>query len=92
MRQRHAPVTLGNPRFATVDAGPFRITEAWFAPWFRVVDNGEGGGAVDDRLTVLGFEGGAGILTSAQYCATKAWTPGDVNTWAVIDGNIQVNP
>ena len=60
--------------------------------WFRVVDNGEGSGAVDDRLTVLGFEGGAGILTSAEYCATKAWTPGDANTWAVVDGNIQVNP
>lgn len=60
--------------------------------WFRVVDNGEGENAADDRTTVLGFEGGAGILTSAQYCATQAWTPGDVNTWAVIAGNIQVRP
>ena len=32
MRLRHAPVTLGSPRFVTFDAGPFRITEAWFAP------------------------------------------------------------
>ena len=60
--------------------------------WFRVVDNGEGSGAANDRTTVYGFTGAGGITTSAQYCATKPWAAGDVNTWAVIEGNIQVKP
>jgi hypothetical protein len=59
--------------------------------WFRVVDNGEGGSAVD-RTTVFGFEGGGGIITSEQYCALQLWTAGDVNTWAAVSGNIQVRP
>lgn len=59
--------------------------------WFRVVDGGEGEGAVD-RTTVYGFEGGGGILTSAEYCQRQLWTAGDANTWAVIEGNIQVRP
>lgn len=58
--------------------------------WFRVVDNGEGAGAAPDRSTVYGFEGGAGIITSAEYCARQLWTPGDVNTFALTEGNIQV--
>ncbi|HUF66105.1 MAG TPA: hypothetical protein VMM17_09015 [Gemmatimonadaceae bacterium] len=59
--------------------------------WFRVVDNGEGD-SPDDRTTVFGFEGGGNIFTSEQYCAAQLWTAGDVNTWAAIDGNIQVRP
>jgi hypothetical protein len=60
--------------------------------WFRVVDNGEGN-APPDRTTVLGFEPGpGGIITSAEYCARQLWTAGDVNTWVVTSGNIQVNP
>jgi hypothetical protein len=59
--------------------------------WFRVVDNGQGQ-APDDRTTVFGFEGGGGILTSAEYCAAQLWTAGDANTWAVVAGNIQVKP
>lgn len=58
--------------------------------WFRVVDNGEGAGAAPDRSSVLGFQGAAGIITSAEYCATKPWTAGDVNAFEVVDGNIQV--
>jgi hypothetical protein len=60
--------------------------------WFRVVDNGEGDGAADDRTTVFGFEGAAGFITSAAYCAGQPWTANDANTWAVIEGNIQVMP
>jgi hypothetical protein len=56
--------------------------------WFRVVDNGEGADAAPDRLTVLGFEGGGGIITSAQYCETRPWN--EANTWALASGNIQV--
>ena len=59
--------------------------------WFRVVDNGEGANAVADRTTVLGFTGAAGFTTSAQYCAGKPWAAGDVNTFPVVDGNIQVH-
>lgn len=60
--------------------------------WFRVVDNGEGN-APPDRTTVFGFEPGpGGIITSAEYCARQLWTAGDVNTWVVTSGNIQVNP
>jgi hypothetical protein len=58
--------------------------------WFRVVDNGEGNAAAGDRSTVYGFTGAGGITTSAQYCATQPWTAGDVNTWEVVEGNIQV--
>jgi len=60
--------------------------------WFRVVDNGEDNAAAADRTTVLGFEGGGGIITSAQYCAAQLWTANDANTWAVDRGNIQVRP
>lgn len=60
--------------------------------WFRVLDDGEGNGAVD-RTTVLGFKGGLGIDTSAQYCAAMLWNPGEagtLGTWPVDAGNIQV--
>lgn len=60
--------------------------------WFRVVDNGEGPHATPDRTTVIGFEGAAGIATSAQYCSTRPWAANDANTWEVIEGNIQVKP
>ncbi|CAN5226694.1 hypothetical protein BH23GEM2_BH23GEM2_14040 [soil metagenome] len=59
--------------------------------WFRVVDYGEGD-SPDDRTTVLGFEGAAGIDTSEQYCEARLWAAGDARTWAVVDGNIQVRP
>lgn len=58
--------------------------------WFRVVDNGEGEDATADRTTVLGFEGGGGIITSAEYCARQIWAANDANTWMVTAGNIQV--
>ncbi|HUF66488.1 MAG TPA: hypothetical protein VMM17_11000 [Gemmatimonadaceae bacterium] len=57
--------------------------------WFRVLDDGEGDGAVD-RTTVLGFRGGAGIITSAEYCATVPWRDNNAFTWPVVSGNIQV--
>jgi len=59
--------------------------------WFRVVDYGEGAKATQaDRTTFLGFEGGAGILTSAQYCAERPWPANDERTNALTSGNIQV--
>lgn len=58
--------------------------------WFRVVDNDGRNGATPDRLTVAGFEGAGGIITSAEYCATQAWADNDVNTWPGIAGDIRL--
>ena len=61
--------------------------------WFRVVDYGEGATATQaDRSTVLGFRGGAGILTSAEYCATKPWRAGDAGTFPMSKGVIRIKP
>lgn len=60
--------------------------------WFRAVDYGEGSNAADDRSTTFGFRGSAGIITSAEYCATRPWPAADARTWPVIAGNIQVKP
>lgn len=59
--------------------------------WFRVVDYGEGDGAPQpDRTTFVGFEGGAGIITSPEYCETQPWPDGDARTGPVLEGNIRV--
>ena len=57
--------------------------------WFRVLDAGEGHGAVD-RTSFLGFEGAAGLTTSAEYCAARIWPDDNARTWPVINGNISV--
>lgn len=59
--------------------------------WFRVVDHGEGESAAD-RTTVFGFEGAAGFVTSADFCAGRPWAANDARTWAVVEGNLQVLP
>lgn len=60
-----------------------------FAPgrdvWFRLLDDGKG------RTTFLGFEGGGGIDTSAQYCALQIWPDGNARTHPVTSGNITVH-
>ena len=58
--------------------------------WFRVLDSGEGGGAID-RTTFTGFKGAAGIETSVQYCAARLWPADNARTWPVT-GNISVRP
>ena len=60
--------------------------------WFRVLDSGEGAAAPEDRITFLGFEGDAGFLTSAAYCAGQPWAENNARTWPVTSGNIQVRP
>ncbi len=60
--------------------------------WFRVVDYGEGNNEPDDRTTFVGFSGDRGIATSADYCAQQPWVAGDVSTWPVVQGNLQVRP
>lgn len=57
--------------------------------WFRVLDSGQGHGAVD-RTTFVGFEGDAGFPTSAAYCTGMPWPAGNARTWPVTSGNIQV--
>jgi hypothetical protein len=58
--------------------------------WFRVLDAGEGASATD-RTTFTGFEGSAGIQTSAQYCAARLWPADNARTWPVT-GNVSVRP
>jgi len=58
--------------------------------WFRVVDYGEGSDAPADRSTFVGFEGDAGLITSADYCAGQPWPDEDARTWPFTMGNIQV--
>jgi hypothetical protein len=58
--------------------------------WFRVLDAGEGAGAID-RTTFTGFEGSAGIQTSAEYCAARLWPADNARTWPVT-GNVAVRP
>lgn len=60
--------------------------------WFRVLDSGEGRHADDDRTTFVGFEGSAGLPTSAAYCAARPWPDGNARTWPVTSGNVQVKP
>ena len=58
--------------------------------WFRVLDSGEGNGAID-RTSFTGFKGAAGIQTSAEYCAVRLWAPDNARTWPVT-GNVSVHP
>ena len=60
--------------------------------WFRVVDYSSGSPGVADRSTFLGFEGAAGFLTSAAYCAGRPWPDADARTWPVTSGKITVKP
>lgn len=59
--------------------------------WFRVHDAGEGASPNGDRSTFVGFEGAAGIITSAEYCATQPWPDGNAGTNPLVQGNIQVH-
>jgi hypothetical protein len=63
--------------------------------WFRVVNYGLGPNQTRDRTTFVGFEGSAGIITSAEYCSTRPW-PGpptdvqDARTNALLTGDLFV--
>jgi hypothetical protein len=61
--------------------------------WFRVLDTGEGQ-TDPDRTTFLGFEGAAGIITSAEYCEAQIWPndPPNDRTSPLTAGDIQVRP
>ena len=66
------------------------ITQPGRDVWFRVLDTGDSG--EPDRLTFLGFEGGGGIITSAEYCEAAIWPDGDARTHPVTSGGITVTP
>jgi hypothetical protein len=53
--------------------------------WFRVLDDPAG-----DRSTFVGFEGSAGFITSADYCAGQPWAAGNARTWPVVSGSITI--
>jgi hypothetical protein len=55
--------------------------------WFRVLDDPAG-----DRSTFVGFEGSAGFLTSADYCAGQPWPAANARTWPVVIGDITIRP
>lgn len=55
--------------------------------WFRVLDEPAG-----DRSTFVGFEGAAGFITSADYCAGQPWPAENARTWPVVSGGITINP
>ena len=59
--------------------------------WFRVLDVGQPPDGAD-RTTFVGFEGGGGIITSAEYCDAKIWPEGDARTNALTSGNLIVMP
>lgn len=55
--------------------------------WFRVLDPDDG----LDRSTFLGFEGGGGIITSAEYCDAQIWPEDNARTWPVEHGSITLH-
>jgi hypothetical protein len=73
----------------TFSNDPSPITEVGDDAWFRVLDTGDNA-AEPDRSTFLGFEGGAGIITSEEYCAVKLWADGNARTWPVT-GNLKIH-
>jgi hypothetical protein len=58
--------------------------------WFRVLDTDPATSVGDDRSTFLGFAGGGGIFTSAEYCAARLWPDDNARTHAVTKGDIEV--
>lgn len=68
---------------------PDPITEVGDDAWFRVLDLGASSTG-PDRSTFLGFEGGGGIITSEEYCATRIWPDDNARTWPVEHGNISI--
>lgn len=66
------------------------IAQAGHDAWFRVLDTGLHS-ADPDRSTFLGFEGGGGIATSAEYCAARIWPDDNARAWPVTRGNILIH-
>lgn len=59
--------------------------------WFRVVDYGEGSGALQpDRTTRIFFKPAGGFSTAEEFCNGQLWFPEDRLTNALLTGNIQV--
>jgi hypothetical protein len=77
-------VTVNNSTHPSF-SGP--INQVGKDAWFRVADLGNGQSGTADRSTTLGFEGGGGIITSAQYCDMRIW-PNNANE--VVTGNLMV--
>jgi hypothetical protein len=78
------------------DPDPDPIFSVGHDAWFRLLDNGAGGDADEDRITFIGFEGSAGIPTSEEYCALQIW-PGpptdavNARTWPIVSGGVTIH-
>jgi hypothetical protein len=70
------------------DPDPNPIFSPGHDAWFRLLDNGNSG---TDRITVVGFEGAAGIFTSEQYCAMQIWPDANARTWPIEAGNVTIH-
>jgi hypothetical protein len=57
--------------------------------WFRILDTGSSS-SEPDRSTFVGFEGSAGIITSAEYCQVKTWPDANARTNPVTQGEIRI--
>jgi hypothetical protein len=79
-------VTFNNSTNATFATDPRRQVDR--DVWFRIEDNGTGGSGTLDLSTQLGFEGSAGIITSAEYCATRPWPAAPAHP--VTTGNVSL--
>jgi hypothetical protein len=55
--------------------------------WFRVLDD-----PGNERSTFVGFEGAAGFMTSADYCAGQPWPADNARTWPVVSGSLAIHP
>jgi len=83
----------------TFSNDPEQVTNPIFGPghdaWFRKLDNGNGQAEVD-RITVVGFEGSAGIETSEEHCQIQIW-PGppldavNARTWPIESGGVTIH-
>ena len=59
--------------------------------WFRVLDEGDEDEGPADRTTFVGFEGGAGIITSAEYCEVRPWPDDNARTNPLVEGDLEVD-
>ena len=90
---------IGGVLTSSNDPDPNPIFHQGHDAWFRLLDQAESQGSPDeanpDRITFMGFEGSAGIQTSAEYCERRIWPgpptdPPNARTWPVVAGNLTI--
>ena len=90
---------IGGVLTSSNDPDPDPIFHQGHDAWFRLLDAAASQGSPDeanpDRITFMGFEGSAGIPTSAEYCSRQIWPgpptdPPNARTWPVVAGNLTI--